>query len=234
MLEIKGTYSHGDFSLAIDVTAQSGALNAVLGPSGAGKSTLLNLIAGFEQLADGAISIDRANVTHATPAQRTVSMVFQDNNVFPHLSLWQNVALGISPSLKLDGAQRAEVDAALARVSLSHLARRKPSNVSGGERQRVALARMLVRPTKVLLLDEPFAALDPGLRNAMLALVKKITVEKNLATLLVSHQPEEIRRTADGVLFVAEGNVRQFPTPRDFFEVNNDTCISNYLGIQPC
>jgi len=230
MLEIRdGHYVHGTFTLDVALRAAGGELSAVLGPSGAGKSTLLNIIAGFEPLAQGRVLIDSADISAAPPSQRPVSMVFQDNNVFPHLTLWQNVALGIASNLRLTEEQSSAVNAALARVGLAKLSTRKPGDVSGGERQRVALARVLMRPTKVLLLDEPFAALDPGLRKDMLALVKELTREKQLATLLVSHQPEEIRTAADAVLFVAEGKVWPTMPPASFF-ANLDPAVASYLG----
>ena len=231
MLEIvNGHYMHGSFSLDISLAAKSGELIAVLGPSGAGKSTLLNIIAGFEAMHNGRIIIDGQDVTPMLPSRRPVSMVFQDNNVFPHLTLWQNVALGFAPNLKVNDAQRLTVNAALARVELAALATRKPGDVSGGERQRVALARVLVRPTKVLLLDEPFAALDPGLRQNMLGLVKEITRERGLVTLLVSHQPLEIRDAADAVVFVADGQVSPAAKPSAFFANKANPAIITYLG----
>ena len=231
MLEIvNGHYVHGTFSLDISLAAKSGELIAILGPSGAGKSTLLNIIAGFDTMHNGRIIIDEQDATLQPPSRRPVSMVFQDNNVFPHLTLWQNVALGLASNLKLNDAQRLNVDTALARVGLVALATRKPGEVSGGERQRVALARVLVRPTKVLLLDEPFAALDPGLRQNMLALVKEITYERGLVTLLVSHQPLEIRDAADTVVFVADGQVYPAQKPSAFFADTANPAVATYLG----
>ncbi len=231
MLEIEhGHYLQDTFTLDISLHAKPAQLVAVLGPSGAGKSTLLNIIAGFESLKQGRVLLDGQDITNFAPSSRQVSMVFQDNNVFPHLTLWQNVALGVAPNLRLDDVQRTAVDTALARVGLSALTTRKPGNVSGGERQRVALARVLVRPTKVLLLDEPFAALDPGLRQDMLGLVKEITRERGLVTLLVSHQPSEIRGFADAIVFVANGHVRSAEKPSTFFANPDDAAISTYLG----
>lgn len=231
MLEIeKGRYIHGNFRLDLSLCAKPAELVAVLGPSGAGKSTLLNIIAGFENLNEGRVLIDGHDVTHLPPSTRPVSMIFQDNNVFPHLTLWQNVALGVAQNLKLCMEQRVMVEAALARVGLTALGSRKPGDVSGGERQRVALARVLVRPTKVLLLDEPFAALDPSLRQDKLDLVRQITIERALVTLLVSHQPSEIRHAADAVVFVAEGAVREAEKPNIFFTNAADPAITRYLG----
>ena len=218
------------FSLSIDLHIKSETFVAVLGASGAGKSTLLSIIAGFEDLERGKLWLDSTDVQNVSPAKRPVSMIFQDHNVFAHLSVWDNVALGISPSLKLNAEQKAQVDAALVRVSLSQYATRKPGNISGGERQRVALARVLVRKRKILLLDEPFAALDPGLRHDMLDLVSDLRREHSLTVLMVTHQPEEALRAADEIIFVADGKVREPIVSKTFFSMHDDGAIDAYLG----
>jgi thiamine transport system ATP-binding protein len=218
------------FSLAIDLHVKPQVFAAILGGSGAGKSTLLSVIAGFEDLTNGKLWLDGADMLHVPPASRPVSMIFQDHNVFAHLSVWDNVALGISPSLKLNADQKAQVDAALARVGLSQYAARKPGSISGGERQRVALARVLVRKRKILLLDEPFAALDPGLRHDMLDLVSDLRREHGLTVLMVTHQPEEALRAADEIIFVADGKVREPIACKTFFKKHDDGAIEAYLG----
>ena len=226
----KAHYKNKKFSLAIDLHVKPQSFSAVLGGSGAGKSTLLSIIAGFETLSTGRLWLDGADMQNISPADRPVSMVFQDYNVFGHLSVWDNVALGISPSLKLNMDQNELVNLALTRVGLSQYARRKPGNISGGERQRVALARVLVRKRKILLLDEPFAALDPGLRHDMLDLVSDLKREHGLTVLMVTHQPEEAQRAADQIIFVAEGHVRE-PVPcAEFFKLSSDSAIEAYLG----
>ena len=217
------------FSLKIDLHVKPQIFAAVLGGSGTGKSTLLSIIAGFEELQSGKLWLDGADMQNVSPASRPVSMVFQDHNVFAHLSVWDNVALGIAPSLKLNAEQIAEVDGALIRVGLSQYANRKPGNISGGERQRVALARVLVRNRKILLLDEPFAALDPGLRHDMLDLVTELKNEHGLTVLMVTHQPEEAQRAADEVIFVADGKVRGPIASGQFFN-SHDEAIDAYLG----
>ena len=226
----KAQYKNKKFSLGIDLHVKPQSFSAVLGASGTGKSTLLSIIAGFEKLSAGKLCLDGTDMQDISPADRPVSMVFQDHNVFGHLSVWDNVALGISPSLKLNADQSEQVDAALARVGLSQYAKRKPGSISGGERQRVALARVLVRKRKILLLDEPFAALDPGLRHDMLDLVSSLKREHGLTVLMVTHQPEEAQRAADQIIFVAEGRVREPVSVLDFFTIKTDAAIETYLG----
>ena len=161
------TVRFAEKQLAFDCAIPAGAAVAVAGPSGAGKSTLFNVIAGFERPASGSVTLLGKDMAGRDPAERPVSIVFQDNNLFAHLSIAENVGLGIDPGLKLDSSGRQRVFAALARVGLGGYERRLPGSLSGGERQRVALARALVRRRPILLLDEPFAALDPAMRAEM-------------------------------------------------------------------
>ena len=228
----RALYRDKDFQLSASFEAKSGEVTAMLGPSGAGKTTLLSLISGFASLVSGQISVGGTEISQLSAADRPVSMVFQDNNVFPHLTLAENVALGIAPRLKLNMAQQAEVEAALLRVGLQALAQRKPGQVSGGERQRVGLARILVRRRPVLLLDEPFAALDPGLRRNMLSLVADITRERDLVTLLVSHQPLEVAEKAQSAIFIYDGLARACVPMQDFLG-DKDPAIVAYLGSPP-
>ncbi len=228
----KGSYHYGDFTLAMDFAIDAGACVAILGPSGAGKSTLLNIIAGFETLTSGELMINNENMVGSNPGDFPVSMVFQDNNTFAHLDAWSNVALGISPSLRLTEEQRNQVDQALTRVGLSDLAKRNPGNMSGGERQRIALARVLVRNKPILLLDEPFAALGPALRNEMLDLVTGFHSEKHLTTLMVTHAPSDARRIASHIMFVNNGKVRAPVPATRFFHYNTDPEITSYLGSE--
>ena len=225
----KGFYRHENFSLQIDLKINDQNFCVVLGPSGAGKSTLLNIIGGFENLSSGTLIIDGLNLTSASPAARPISMVFQDHNVFAHMTVQDNVAIGIDPSLKLSRTQLHDVQAALERVGLDQYNTRLPGNLSGGERQRVALARVLVRQSKILLLDEPFAALDPGLRLEMLKLVQDITTERKLTTLLVTHQPDEAKRVAQSVIFV-DGGVVQKPQQTHAFFSQTRPEVAKYLG----
>jgi thiamine transport system ATP-binding protein len=224
------TFRYEDMAMSFDAVFPDGALTAVIGPSGSGKSTLLNLIAGFETPLSGRIEIGGADVTQLPPDRRPVSMIFQDNNVFAHLDLRKNVALGISPALKLDAAQAKRVDAALAEVGLATLAHRLPGEVSGGERQRVAIARALVRDRPVLLLDEPFAALGPALRRDMLDLVKAMANAKRITVLMVTHQPEDAEYAATHTAYLENGRIIAMRPTADLFAARDLPGLTAYLG----
>lgn len=218
-----------DWRLTADFTIPKGAKVAVLGPSGAGKSTLLSAIAGFQPLSAGRILWDGADITALPPAERPVSMIFQDNNLFPHLTAAQNVGLGVRPDLKLDAGQRRDVSEALARVGLAGFAARKPGQLSGGQAARVALARALLRHRPLMLLDEPFGALGPALRAEMLALVGDLVGEAAATLLMVSHEPADARAQADLVSLVIDGAVSA-PVPTAEIFANPPDALRDYLG----
>ncbi|MGO4564426.1 ATP-binding cassette domain-containing protein [Rhizobium sp. 2YAF20] len=198
----------GTQEFRFDCNIPKGHIIAVTGPSGAGKSTFLNLLSGFETPDTGTISMGGQDVTSLHPAERPASLVFQDNNLFAHLDLFTNVALGVSPSLKFAAEDRHRISQALAKVGLAGFERRMPGTLSGGERQRAAFARALVRNRPLLLLDEPFAALDPSLRAGMADLLKRLHQETENTVLIVSHDPREIRRLADYAVFLHDGKIR--------------------------
>lgn len=203
--DVTWLYQHLPMRFTLDVAR--GERIAVLGPSGAGKSTLLNLIAGFLPPASGSLQIN-GETHHATPpAQRPVSMLFQENNLFNHLTIRQNISLGIHPGLKLSREQQHKVTAIAAQMGIDALLDRLPGALSGGQRQRAALARCLVRQQPVLLLDEPFSALDPALRQEMLALVADVCEQQQLTLLMVSHSVEHAARIAPRSIVVAEGRI---------------------------
>ena len=225
-----GLYSRDGFDLHMDFALERGSITSVVGPSGAGKSTLLNVIGGFEALRQGRIILDGVDATGLHPSARPVSSVFQDNNAFAHLTARDNVALGIIPSLRLTPQNWERVDSALQRVGLASLATRKPGEMSGGERQRIALARVLVRQKPILLLDEPFAALGPGLRKEMMALLKDVLAEQALTVMMVTHQPDDAKTLGGSVVFVNEGCVRK-PVPIADFFLAPDAEVARYLGL---
>ena len=205
LIDVTWLYQH--LPMRFSLSVRQGEMIAVLGPSGAGKSTLLNLIAGFLQPASGTLTIENRDHTHTPPARRPVSMLFQENNLFTHLTVRQNIALGMNPGMKLNEAQRAKLDAIAVQMGLTDLLDRLPGALSGGQRQRVALARCLVREQPVLLLDEPFSALDPALRQEMLALVKDVCERQQLTMLMVSHSIEDAARIAPRSVVIAEGRI---------------------------
>ncbi|KAG1663498.1 Thiamine import ATP-binding protein ThiQ [Nymphon striatum] len=194
-----------DFS--IDVEA--GEILSIIGPSGSGKTTLLNLIAGFNTPSAGKIIVDGIDITTLKIPQRPVTTVFQDNNLFPHLDVFTNIAIGIQPSLKLNKTEKQEINSALENVGLSNLHKRFPKELSGGQRQRVALARALVRKQSVLLLDEPLAALGPAMKDEIIDLLKALVEEQNMAALLISHQPSDAFRASKRTAFINSGRVHR-------------------------
>lgn len=224
------TFCYEDMEMRFDAEFPDASFTAVIGPSGGGKSTLLNLIAGFEAPQQGRVLIAGADVTALSPDQRPVSMIFQDNNFFAHLDLWQNVALGVSPSLRLDAEQKERVESALVEVGLGALMHRKPGEVSGGERQRVAVARALVRDRPVLLLDEPFAALGPALRRDMLDLVKAMQQARRLTVVMVTHQPEDALAAATHTAYLEAGSIVALRPTAALFAARDLPGLRDYLG----
>lgn len=223
-------FRYEEMEMLFDFEVPPGVVAALVGPSGSGKTTILNLIAGFEQPLAGEILIGGRPVTGLPPAGRPVTMLFQDHNLFAHLDIGTNVALGVSPSLKLAEKDRARVAGALTRVGLGGFERRLPRELSGGERQRVALARALVRDRPVMLLDEPFAALGPALRREMLDLVAELQRERRMTVLLVTHQPEDARRIASHTVFVHEGRVLALKPTAELFASPDIPEVADYLG----
>ena len=217
-----------DFSLRADLTIAHGT-TAVIGPSGGGKSTLLLAIAGFVDPSEGNISVGGDQLTNTPPAQRPVTLLFQENNLFPHLTVFQNTGLGVRPDLKLSKIQIDQVKDALDKVGLADMGARRPSELSGGQRQRVALARALLRDRPVLMLDEPFAALGPALRHEMLDLVARIRQEQDSTLLLVTHNPDDALRIAENTVLVADG-VAMTPQPTAALLNNPPPALAAYLG----
>ena len=195
--------------MTFDLQVAAGERIAIVGPSGSGKSTLLNLIAGFVLPTQGNIWLNGENHTRSAPYERPVSMLFQENNLFPHLTVQQNLALGLKTSLKLTALEQDQIERVADAVGLTSFLSRLPNSLSGGQKQRVALARCLLRDKPILLLDEPFSALDPELRMDMLNLIDELCHSKNLTLLLVTHQPSELTGKVDRMLRIENGRISQ-------------------------
>jgi thiamine transport system ATP-binding protein len=229
-LEIEGlAFTYEDLLMRFDLAVAAGECIGIVGPSGAGKSTLLSLIGGFEKPLGGTIRVGGADITRLPPAERPVTTLFQDFNLFPHLSVADNVGLGRNPGLKLDVADQEQVAWALRQVGLEGFEARRPGQLSGGERQRVALARSLIRHRPLLLLDEPFAALGPALRVEMLELTDTLRKAQGLTVLLVTHDPNEAARIATRTAFIADGRVVMVGPTRDVLSSDRPE-IRDYLG----
>lgn len=223
--------SHKPLPMCFDLTVNAGEVLSLIGPSGSGKTTLLKLIAGFNTASNGRIAIDGQQIQSLPPAKRPVTLVFQEHNLFPHLDVYTNIALGINPSLKLTTHQNGAIDEALDSLGLAGMQKRRPASLSGGQRQRVALARALVRKHAILLLDEPFAALGPAQRTDMIRLVKTMVEGQNMYALLVSHQPTDARLTSNRTAFINDGQVVKIDQTEKLLNQSGLTEINQYLGI---
>lgn len=212
-----------------DLRVPRGARVAVMGPSGGGKSTLLAAVAGFLRPLAGRISWDGQDLGPLPPGERPVSVLFQDNNLFPHLSVLQNVTLGLRPTLRPREPERARAAEALARVGLEGLGDRRPAELSGGQQARTALARVLVQDRPLVLMDEPFAGLGPALKAEMLALVREALAPKEATLLMVTHNPEDALALGGDLLLVAEGRAEP-PAPAAALLAAPPPALAAYLG----
>ena len=223
-------FSWPGMPMLFDLSAARGDLVIVTGPSGSGKSTLLNLIAGFEAAESGKILLDGLDCTHLPPSARPVSMLFQEHNLFGHLSVEANAGLGIAPRLRFGDAEKASIAAALQRVGLDGKGKRLPHDLSGGERQRAAFARTLLQDRPILLLDEPFASLGPSLRAEMMALLQELQAEKRRTILAVTHHPAEWNDVAGSFAFVDNGRITARGKMHSLDDAGVPDAVRAYLG----
>jgi sulfate/thiosulfate transport system ATP-binding protein len=221
-----------DFTALNNVSAEipGGSLTALLGPSGGGKTTLLRVIAGLEQADEGRVEIDGVEATHLPPQRRGVGFVFQHYAAFKHMTVERNIAFGLSIRHRPKDEIKARVQELLELVHLEQFANRYPSQLSGGQRQRMALARALAVEPKVLLLDEPFGALDAQVRKELRAWLRRLHDQVHVTTVFVTHDQEEAMEVADEIVVIAEGEVKQVGTPDELYERPASDFVMSFLG----
>jgi iron(III) transport system ATP-binding protein len=214
----------------VNLVVEPGEFFALLGPSGSGKSTLLRLIAGFVPAQAGQLLIDGEDVSRVPPWRRNVGMVFQNYALWPHMTVWQNVAFGLEERKLPQAVVADKVRAALALVNLSDFARRRPSQLSGGQQQRVALARTIAIEPNVLLLDEPLSNLDAKLRVHMRNELRQLQRTLGTTTIFVTHDQEEAMTTADRIAVMDQGVIQQVGTPMELFDTPANRFVANFVG----
>jgi len=232
-IEIKGVNKRfGDFVALDDVTLSipSGQLTALLGPSGGGKSTLLRIIAGLESSDEGTVHIEGKEATHLPPQKRNVGFVFQHYAAFKHMTVAKNVAFGLEIRKRPKAEVKRRVDELLALVHLSQFAHRLPSQLSGGQRQRMALARALAVEPTVLLLDEPFGALDAKVRKELRDWLRRLHDEVHVTTVFVTHDQEEALEVADEIVVINDGRIEQIGSPDDLYDAPATDFVMSFLG----
>ena len=203
--QLKYKFDKTTFEFNFDLTDNN--IVGVIGKSGSGKSTLFNLLAGFIKPNNGSIFLNENNITYLKPPERNISILFQDHNNFDHLTIFENIILGIDPDMKQNQNNFKIVKNIIKKVSLNIDLNKKVSDLSGGEQQRVSIARSLLRKKSLFLLDEPFNSLDPGLRKTLYEDVKKMSLNNRLITLISSHLIEELKNVTDKFLFVNKGKI---------------------------
>ncbi|WP_222182445.1 ABC transporter ATP-binding protein [Geminicoccus harenae] len=233
-IELRGvTKRYGGVTVVddIDLHVQDGEFLTILGPSGSGKTTLLTLIAGLTELSDGRISMAGQEVTRVPPAKRNIGLVFQSYALFPHMSVFDNVAFPLS----IRGLPRSEIERrvgeALGMVRLGGFAERRPSQLSGGQQQRVALARAIVFGPSILLLDEPLGALDRKLREEVQIELRQLQKSLGLTSVLVTHDQEEALSLSDRLMVLDHGRVQQVATPTDAYLHPANRFVADFLGV---
>ena len=202
----------------------------LLGPSGCGKSTTLNMIAGLEAITDGTLLIDGQVANHRPAHQRDVAMVFQSYALYPHKSVFENIAFGLRMRRVPEAELRRRVADAAARLEITHLLQRRPANLSGGQRQRVALGRAMVRQPAVFLMDEPLSNLDASLRVSMRAQIRHLHAEMRTTFVYVTHDQAEALTLADRIVVMRDGAIQQVGTPDDIYERPRSLFVAGFLG----
>ncbi|WP_167404699.1 thiamine ABC transporter ATP-binding protein [Vibrio penaeicida] len=222
-------YRYNDELFRFNLDVSEGDIVSLMGPSGAGKSTLLSLVAGFIQPQSGQIFVAGQSVLGLPPHQIPLSMLFQENNLFAHLTVRENIGLGIEPSLRLSSEQKGQVEEAAAMVGIGDFLDRLPEQLSGGQKQRVALARCFVQPHSIWLLDEPFSALDPVIREEMLSLVQTLAKERNIAIVMVTHHVSDAKSIASQFAYMSQGEIRAVLPIEELVATNSNREIAAFV-----
>ena len=233
-VRLEGVTKHFDGAVAVDALSlevEQGRFFALLGPSGCGKTTTLRMIGGFEEPSEGRIFLGDRDVVGLPPYKRDVNTVFQSYALFPHLSIFENVAFGLRRRGVGGEELRRRVDEALDLVALTGFGTRKPKQLSGGQQQRVALARALVNHPRVLLLDEPLGALDLKLRKQMQLELKRIQHEVGITFVHVTHDQEEAMTMADTIAVMNHGRIEQLGQPEELYETPQTAFVASFLGV---
>jgi sulfate transport system ATP-binding protein len=232
-IEVRGVSKRfGDFVAVDDVSVSipTGQLTALLGPSGGGKSTLLRIIAGLESADEGSVDIEGTVATHLPPQRRNVGFVFQHYAAFKHMTVARNVAFGLEIRKRPKAEVRARVDELLELVHLQQFSHRLPAQLSGGQRQRMALARALAVEPKVLLLDEPFGALDAKVRKELREWLRRLHDEVHVTTVFVTHDQEEALEVADEIVVINDGRIEQVGPPDELYDKPANDFVMSFLG----
>lgn len=214
----------------VSFSVQKGEFFSLLGPSGCGKTTLLRIVAGFERPDTGRILLDGEDITHLPPNKRPVNTVFQNYALFPHLSIWENIAFGLRVAKRSKKEIDNEVERMLDLIQMSDVAEKKPDQISGGQKQRVAIARALINKPRVLLLDEPLAALDLKLRQKMLLELDLIHDEVGILFLFVTHDQTEAMAVSDRIAVLQKGKIEQIGTPIELYEAPKSSFVAAFIG----
>jgi sulfate transport system ATP-binding protein len=233
VIEARGIVKRfGDFTALDDVSVavEAGSLTALLGPSGSGKSTLLRVIAGLEQPDAGVVCLDGRDVTGVAPQERGVGFVFQHYAAFKHMTVAENVAFGLRIRRRPRAEVRQRVGELLELVQLSRLGNRYPAQLSGGQRQRMGVARALAGDPKVLLLDEPFGALDARVRKELRVWLRRLHDETHTTTVIVTHDQEEAMDVADRVVVMNAGGIEQIAPPRELYDHPANEFVMSFVG----
>lgn len=231
--EVRKQYGKTPVIFGVDIDIQEGEFIVIVGPSGCGKSTLLRMVAGLEEISSGEICIDRKRVNELEPMERNIAMVFQNYALYPHMTVYDNMAYG----LKIAKMPKAEIDTrievAAAMLQLTPYLQRKPKALSGGQRQRVAMGRAIVRQPDIFLFDEPLSNLDAKLRVQMRLEIKALQRELGITSLYVTHDQVEAMTLADRMIVMNQGHVEQIGRPMDVYENPASIFVAEFIGSPP-